>query len=108
MTDYHLLISRAVSALDKSTGEARRALYEHARNTLVVQLRGFDPPLTETTITRERLSLEDAIRKVETESARRCRPGPPPIRPPADPTKAEIGRATAGGLRAIAKRLLIR
>jgi hypothetical protein len=31
----------------------------------VAQLRGIDPPLSEADITRERLALEDAIRKVE-------------------------------------------
>ena len=39
MTDYHPLIARAVEGLDRSTGEARRALYERARNALVAQLR---------------------------------------------------------------------
>ena len=40
MTDYHPLIARAVEGLAKSTGEARRALYERARSALVAQLRG--------------------------------------------------------------------
>ena len=57
MTDYYPLIARAVTALDKNTGEARRGLYERARSALVAQLRGLDPPLTEAEITRERLSL---------------------------------------------------
>ena len=74
MTDYYPLIARAVTALDKNTGEARRGLYERARSALVAQLRGLDPPLTEAEITRERLSLEEAIRRVEAESARRFRP----------------------------------
>jgi hypothetical protein len=76
MTDYYPLIARAVTALDKNTGEARRGLYERARSALVAQLRGLDPPLTEAEITRERLSLEEAIRRVEAESARRFRPEP--------------------------------
>jgi hypothetical protein len=76
MTDYYPLIARAVTALDKNTGEARRGLYERARGALVAQLRGLDPPLTEAEITRERLSLEEAIRRVEAESARRFRPEP--------------------------------
>jgi hypothetical protein len=76
MTDYYPLIARAVTALDKNTGEARRGLYERARSALVAQLRGLDPPLSEAEITRERLSLEEAIRRVEAESARRFRPEP--------------------------------
>jgi hypothetical protein len=76
MTDYYPLIARAVTALEKNTGEARRGLYERARGALVAQLRGLDPPLTEAEITRERLALEEAIRRVEAESARRSRPEP--------------------------------
>src|SRR5918992_1335117 len=71
MADYYPLIARAVTGLDKATGEARRALYERARTALVTQLRGVQPALTEADITRERLALEEAIRKVEAEAARR-------------------------------------
>jgi hypothetical protein len=89
MADYYPLIARAVTGLDKSTGEARRALYERARTALVTQLRGVEPALGEADITRERLALEEAIRKVEAEAARRPRPeAPEPARfepPPAPP-----------------------
>ncbi len=73
MADYYPLIARAVAGLDNSTGEARRALYERARTALVTQLRGVVPALSEADITRERLALEEAIRKVEAEAARRPR-----------------------------------
>ena len=73
MTDYHPLIARAVEGLDRSTGEARRALYERARNALVAQLRSNQPALLEAHITKERLALEEAIRKVEAEAARKSR-----------------------------------
>jgi hypothetical protein len=57
---------------------------------LVAQLRGMsDPALTEAEITRERLALEEAIRKVEAESARRPRDVPRPDPPAA---KAEPAR----------------
>jgi hypothetical protein len=89
MTDYHPLVSRAVQGLDRSTGEARRALYERARTALVTQLRAVEPALSESDITKERLGLEDAIRKVEAEAARKSRvdlreqrPSPPPRREP--------------------------
>ena len=74
MADYHPLISRAVASLDKNTGENRRALYDRARTALVNQLRGVEPALNESDITRERLALEEAIRKVEAEAAKRSRP----------------------------------
>jgi hypothetical protein len=73
MTDYQPLIARAVEGLGKSTGEARRSLYERARSALVTQLRSVDPPLSESEITRERLSLEEAIRRVEADAARKAR-----------------------------------
>src|SRR5579862_4029997 len=73
MTDYQPLIARAIEGLGKSTGEARRALYERARSALVAQLRTVEPALSESEITRERLSLEEAIRKVEAEAARKAR-----------------------------------
>jgi hypothetical protein len=74
MADYYPLIARAISGLDPSApGESRRALYERARSALIAQLRGVQPPLSESEITRERLSLEEAVRKVESEAAQRAR-----------------------------------
>ena len=70
MADYYPLISRAVAGLEKNNGENRRALYERARAALLAQLRGVTPPLNESDITRERLALEESIRKVEAELAR--------------------------------------
>src|SRR3974377_289262 len=72
MTDYQPLIARAVEGLDKSTGEARRVLYERARTALVTQLRAVEPALSESEITKERLAPEDAIRKVAGEEGRKC------------------------------------
>src|ERR1700722_12512511 len=96
MTDYHPLIARAVEGLGRSTGEARRSLYERARNALVTQLRGVDPPLSESEITKERLALEDAIRKVEADAPRKARAEPRPAAPPPprrDRAPADSGRA---------------
>jgi hypothetical protein len=74
MADYYPLIARAIAGLDPSApGESRRALYERARAALIAQLRGVEPPLSESEITRERLSLEEAVRKVESEAAQRAR-----------------------------------
>ena len=81
MADYHPLIARAVEGLANNTAEARRTLYERARAALVAQLRGIDPPLSEAEITRERLALEDAIRKVEAEAVRKARSEPRPAAP---------------------------
>src|SRR3954451_8348639 len=70
MADYHPLIARAVAGLEKNTGDARRIVYERARTALVAQLRGVTPALSESDVTREQLALEEAVRKVEAESAR--------------------------------------
>ena len=51
--------------------EARRALYGRAREALVAQLRSNQPALFEAQITKERLALEEAIRKVEAEATRK-------------------------------------
>src|ERR1700749_4898000 len=74
MADYYPLIARAIAGLDPSApGESRRALYERARSALIAQLRSVQPPLSESEITRERLALEEAVRKVESEAAQRAR-----------------------------------
>jgi len=74
MTDYYPLISQTVTELDaKATGEERRALYERARKAQVAHLRGVVPAMSESEITRERLKLEEAIRRVEKEATARAR-----------------------------------
>jgi hypothetical protein len=98
MTDYQPLIARAIEGLGKSTGEARRTLYERARSALVAQLRSVEPALSESEITRERLSLEEAIRKVEADAARKARTEarteprfePRPLKPPSRPAPAAM------------------
>src|ERR1700676_1975765 len=93
MADYYPLIARAISGLDPSApGESRRALYERARAALIAQLRGVQPPLSESEITRERLSLEEAVRKVESEAAQRARDATRP----GDATRSGGDRGRAG------------
>ena len=77
MADYYPLIARAVAGLERNTGENRRALYERARSALVNQLRSVEPALNESDITRERLALEESIRKIESEASKRSRPDTP-------------------------------
>lgn len=89
MTDYHPLMSRAVSALERKNGENRRALYESARSALMARLHAVVPKLSHRDITRERLALEEAIRRVEAEFVRHL--AVPRRLPPAEM------RADAGG-----------
>src|SRR3981189_3768688 len=88
MADYYPLIARAIAGLDPSApGESRRALYERARSALIAQLRGVQPPLSESEITRERPSLEEAGHKVESEAPQRAH----------DPSRGAAAWGTAHG-----------
>ena len=109
MTDYFPLIARAVEGLETNTGEARRALYERARSALVAQLRSVEPALPETDITKERLALEDAIRKVEADAARKSRAEvrEPRAAPPPPLRERSISPADIGRRRGAAKRASI-
>jgi hypothetical protein len=91
MTDYLPLLSRAVANLD-GTPEARRRVYDRARQALLGQLRAMNPPLSEAEITRERLALEEAIRRVDQQvNAKSNGPVPPSAspQPPAAPAPPE-------------------
>lgn len=96
MADYYPLIARAIAGLDPSApGESRRALYERARSALIAQLRSVQPPLSESEITRERLSLEEAVRKVESEAAQRARDASRPGGTPRSSSGDAFRRANA-------------
>jgi hypothetical protein len=100
MADYYPVLKRAIGALPNATGDSRRAVYERARTALLNQLSGYDPPLTPAEITDQRLSLEEAIRRVESETAGAAfglpegappvtPPAPPPVPPRAEPPRGE-------------------
>jgi hypothetical protein len=100
MADYYPLIARAIAGLDPgSPGEARRALYERARTALIGQLRNVQPPLSEAEITRERLALEDAVRRVEADAAKRARPDAPRSAAPPPPQVRPGGPRPGDALR---------
>ncbi|BCP54920.1 hypothetical protein K32_35370 [Kaistia sp. 32K] len=69
MTDYYAVLKKAVSGFDSESGDARRSVYDKARTALIAQLKSIDPPLTTSEISRQRLELEEAIRKVEREAS---------------------------------------
>jgi hypothetical protein len=84
MTDYLPLLSRAVANLEGNP-EGRRKVYDRARQALLAQLRAMNPPLAEAEITRERLALEEAIRRLDQQAARPETGSPPPPAPAAAP-----------------------
>ncbi|MCX5516331.1 hypothetical protein C3941_17035 [Kaistia algarum] len=69
MTDYYAVLKKAISGLEHESGEVRRSVYDKARTALIGQLKSIQPPLTTSEISRQRLELEEAIRKVEREAA---------------------------------------
>ena len=70
--NYYRLVARAVNGLE-STSEARQVIYERARKALIAHLRFNQPGLSKAAIVKERLALEDAIRKIEAEAAGKSR-----------------------------------
>lgn len=69
MADFYPVLAKAVAGLANQSAEARRAIYDRARQVLVAQLRSIDPPISETDITRQRLALDDVIARIERDYA---------------------------------------
>jgi hypothetical protein len=93
MADYYPLIARAIAGLDpNASGESRRALYERARSALIAQLRSVEPALSEAEITRERLALEESVRRVEAEAVQRQRSVQRPDSPPRGDARPDAPR----------------
>ncbi len=65
MADFYPILARAVAGLPDTSPAARQAIYDRARAALVAQLRSLDPPLGEAEIMRERLSLDEAVARIE-------------------------------------------
>jgi SAM domain (Sterile alpha motif) len=84
--NYHRLIACAVKELDRSTSEARDAVYERARTALIAHLRLNQAGLLKADVVKERLALEGAIREIEAEAARKSRTEmPTALRPKTPP-----------------------
>lgn len=99
MTDFYSVLQRAVSALPDKNGANRRAVYDKARKALVKQLQSFDPPLPSSEVTAQRLALEDAIRRLESEIARSARTRRA-VQSAMPPAAAEAGTPPRGAGRA--------
>jgi hypothetical protein len=67
MTDYYQVIANGIADLKTNSPESRREFYWRARTELEVQLCSLGPPLSQSEIVRERLALNEAIRKIEGE-----------------------------------------
>ncbi len=90
MPDYYPLLTRAISGLERKTREARLVVYDRARQALLKQLRGVTPPLAEAEITRERLALEEAIKRIDSEAAQKEEQAPRTSPPPREPSRPPV------------------
>jgi hypothetical protein len=81
MAGYYELLSNVIEALEGTSAEVRRRLYESARTGFLEQMRKHEPPLLDSYINQQQIAMEEAIRRVEQEQMnRRARredvPGP--------------------------------
>jgi hypothetical protein len=67
MTDFYPLLARTLAALPEDTPDMRRQVYDRVREALIRQLRAADPPASEGEIIRQRLTLDEAIARIERE-----------------------------------------
>jgi len=70
MADYYPLIAKTARGLQ--TAQERRSLYERGRDALLAELEAIKPPLLQSTVKRELIAFEEAVREVEAEIARRA------------------------------------
>lgn len=90
MAEYYAVLKKAVGGLGSASAESRRAVYDKARNALIGQLKAIDPPLAASDISRQRLELEEAIRRVEREAtvAAQAALRQPPPEPAPEPARS--------------------
>jgi len=68
MADYYSIMAKAVCALDRNTGDARRRLYDRARTALLAEMRSVDLALDLSDIMAAQMRLEEAIGKIEADA----------------------------------------
>ncbi|MGV2979209.1 hypothetical protein ACERNI_03255 [Camelimonas sp. ID_303_24] len=83
-------MDRAIRGLSDNTPDARNALFARARDVLLAQLRGMDPPLPEADVAHEMAALDDVIARIEREQVAEGKGGQPaaPVAPPTAPPVA--------------------
>jgi hypothetical protein len=89
MADYYGLLSNVVEALEGTSAEVRRRLYDSIRTGFVEQMRRREPPLADSYINQQQIAMEEAIRRVEKEQMSR------PARREEVPAPAKTGIAVS-------------
>ncbi|MEL7428878.1 MAG: hypothetical protein AAFN43_02650 [Pseudomonadota bacterium] len=90
MADYLSILKKTIDGLPNNTPEVRQAVYRKARAAIEVQLRGINPPLSESLIATQLRSLEEAILVVDSEYAAPA--AQPPIAP--EPVPEQVAPAS--------------
>jgi lipoprotein-anchoring transpeptidase ErfK/SrfK len=80
MTDYYSILRKAVADRYRPSEAERHEIYQHARQTVVSQLRAADPPWPDADVDRQVEALDVAIARVESEIEDGDGPPPPPER----------------------------
>lgn len=88
MADFYPLLDRAIRGLSDNTPDARNALFARARDVLLAQLRGMDPPLPEADVAHEMAALDDVIARIEREQVAEGKEPAAPVAPPTAPPVA--------------------
>ena len=89
MADYYRLLSSVIEALEGTSAEVRRRLYESARTGFLEQMRKREPHLADSYINQQQIAMEEAIRRVEKEQMSR------PARREEVPAPAKTGIAAS-------------
>jgi lipoprotein-anchoring transpeptidase ErfK/SrfK len=80
MTDYYSILRKAVADRYRPSEAERHEIYQHARRTVVSQLRAADPPWPDADVDRQVEALDAAIARLESEIEDGDGPPPPPPR----------------------------
>ena len=71
MADYYRLLSSVIEALEGTSAEVRRRLYDSARTGFLEQMRKREPHLADSYINQQQIAMEEAIRRIEKEQMNR-------------------------------------
>jgi hypothetical protein len=89
MTDYYSILRKAVADRHRPSEAERHEIYQHARRTVVSQLRAADPPWPDADVDRQVEALDAAIARLESEIEDEHGSPPPPERASQDDQRFE-------------------
>lgn len=69
MADFVAVLKKTIEGLGENSPDVREKVYQKARMTVGAKLAALNPPASPAVVERQRMALEEAIRKVEAEYA---------------------------------------